>query len=113
MKKIVSLSVALFIVAALAVALAFGVFAETGKGFAQIIDLTGTLTEDQIAEYESRLVSLKNSYAYDAAIVLINNDTLDEYNITSLQDFADDMYDEGDEVVSEIDETEEIAEDAE
>jgi len=95
MRKALSLLLSLLVLSVLFFALAPLSSAQTDKGFAQITDFTGTLTEDEINGFEEQLLSLKEEYSYDAVIAVINNDTLDEYDITSLETFADDLYDNG------------------
>ncbi len=59
----------------------------------RVVDFTDTLTESEIEGFEQRLYYLREEYSYDAVVVLIDNDTLTEENISTLQDFADDYYD--------------------
>lgn len=92
MKKVFSLLIVLIVISSIAV-FAVTSNAASKTGAPQIVDYTGTLTESELEEYEEKLNSLKNEYGYDAVIVLINNETLEEKNITSLEVFADDTYD--------------------
>jgi len=95
MKKITSAVLTALILIACILALTGVVSAETDKGFPQITDFTGRLTDEQIRKYESELLTLKETYSYDAAVAIIDADTLEEYGYSALQDFADDLYDEG------------------
>ncbi len=95
MKKVLSLLLTTLVLSALIFVLASSAAAKTDKGFAQIIDFTDTLTEEEIEKFEGELLALKAEYSYDAAVAVVNSEVLEEYGNPTLETFADDLYDNG------------------
>ncbi|MBQ7715319.1 MAG: TPM domain-containing protein [Clostridia bacterium] len=93
MKRFIRIAVVLVILACLSALVFLPASAVSKNGNPQIVDYTGTLTQEELDEYEKKLTDLKNEFSYDAVIVLIDNATMEEFNIQSLETFADDIYD--------------------
>jgi uncharacterized membrane protein YgcG len=93
MKKIISFILSLIFASSILLAFAGTSFAASKTGYPQIVDYTGTLSDSEIEDFEKRLISLRDEFSYDAVVVLINNDTVSEMGISSLEVFADDLYD--------------------